>query len=178
MFYTSVWVGCDDPKPMEGLTGSAYPSKIFSDYMTKVHKGKAKKDFEMPDTVYQKDGDLFSKDIDDTLHETVLENLLKEQIKKAEKAVEDFEAFTITDGESAYLLDDKYQKVCAVVEKVDDSTEKAKFRQRVEDHYDVLLEEQKKWKDAMETYETQREQQRIAENEKAEKRSSTTASGI
>lgn len=168
-YTTSVWVGCDDPKPMEGLTGSAYPSKIFSDYMTKVHKGKEKKDFEMPDTVYRKDGDLFSKDIDDTLHETVLENLLKEQIKKAEKAVEDFEAFTITDGESAYLLDDKYQKVCVAVEKVDDSTEKAKFRQRVEDHYDVLLEEQKKWKDAMETYETQKEQQRLAENEKAEK---------
>lgn len=168
-YTTSVWVGCDDPKPMEDLTGSSYPSKIFADYMTKVHKGKIKKDFEMPDTVYQKDGDLFSKDIDDTLHETVLENLLKEQIKKAEKAVEDFEAFTITDGESAYLLDNKYQKVCAIVEKVDDSTEKAKFRQRVEDHYDVLLEEQKKWKDAMETYETQKEQQRIAENEKAEK---------
>lgn len=168
-YTTSVWVGCDDPKPMEGLTGSAYPSKIFSDYMTKVHKGKEKKDFEMPDTVYRKDGDLFSKDIDDTLHETVLENLLKEQIKKAEKAVEDFEAFTITDGESAYLLDDKYQKVCVAVEKVDDSTEKAKFRQRVEDHYDVLLEEQKKWKDVMETYETQKEQQRLAENEKAEK---------
>jgi penicillin-binding protein 1A len=168
-YTTSAWVGCDDPKPMEGLTGSAYPSKIFSDYMTKVHKGKEKKDFEMPDTVYRKDGDLFSKDIDDTLHETVLENLLKEQIKKAEKAVEDFEAFTITDGESAYLLDDKYQKVCVAVEKVDDSTEKAKFRQRVEDHYDVLLEEQKKWKDAMETYETQKEQQRLAENEKAEK---------
>lgn len=168
-YTTSVWVGCDDPKPMEDLTGSSYPSKIFSGYMTEVHKGKAKKDFEMPDTVYRKNGDLFSKDIDDTLHETVLENLLKQQIKKAEKAVEDFEAFTITDGESAYLLDDKYQKVCAVVEKVDDSTEKAKFRQRVEDHYDVLLEEQKKWKDAMETYETQKEQQRIAENEKAEK---------
>lgn len=168
-YTTSVWVGCDDPKPMEDLTGSSYPSKIFADYMTKVHKGKIKKDFEMPDTVYQKDGDLFSKDIDDTLHETVLENLLKEQIKRAEKAVEDFEAFTITDGESAYLLDDKYQKVCAIVEKVDDSAEKAKFRQRVEDHYDVLLEEQKKWKDAMETYETQKEQQRIAENEKAEK---------
>ena len=81
-YTTSVWVGCDDPKPMDNLTGSSYPSKIFSDYMTKVHKGKMKKDFKMPDTVYRKDGDLFSKDIDDTLHETVLENILKEQIKK------------------------------------------------------------------------------------------------
>ena len=154
---------------MDNLTGSSYPSKIFSDYMTKVHKGKMKKDFKMPDTVYRKDGDLFSKDIDDTLHETVLENILKEQIKKAEKAVEDFEAFTITDGESDYLLDDKYQNVCTAIEKVDDSTQKAKFRQRIENHYDDLLEEQKKWKDAMETYATQKEQQRIAENEKAEK---------
>lgn len=168
-YTTSVWVGCDDPNPMDNLTGSSYPSKIFSDYMTKVHKGKMKKDFKMPDTVYRKDGDLFSKDIDDTLHETVLENILKEQIKKAEKAVKDFEAFTITDGESAYLLDDKYQNVCTAIEKVDDSTQKAKFRQRIENHYDDLLEEQKKWKDAMETYATQKEQQRIAENEKAEK---------
>ena len=39
-YTTSVWVGCDDPKPMDNLTGSSYPSKIFSDYMTKVHKGK------------------------------------------------------------------------------------------------------------------------------------------
>ena len=99
----------------------------------------------------------------------MLENILKEQIKKAEKAVEDFEAFTITDGESAYLLDDKYQNVCTAIEKVDDSTQKAKFRQRIENHYDDLLEEEKKWKDAMETYATQKEQQRIAENEKAEK---------
>lgn len=114
-YTTSVWVGCDDSKPMDNLTGSSYPSKIFSDYMTKVHKGKIKKDFKMPNTVYRKDGDLFSKDIDDTLHETVLENILKEQIKKAENAVEDFEAFTITDGESAYLLDDKYQKVCTAI---------------------------------------------------------------
>ena len=94
--------------------------------MTKVHKDKIKKDFKMPNTVYRKDGDIFSKDIDDTLHETVLENILKEQIKKAENAVEDFEAFTITDGESAYLLDDKYQKVCTAIEKVDDSTQKSK----------------------------------------------------
>lgn len=57
-----------------------------------------KKDFKMPDTVYRKDGDLFSKDIDDTLHETVLENILKEQIKKAEKAVEDFEALQSRTG--------------------------------------------------------------------------------
>lgn len=168
-YTTSVWVGCDDPKPMEDLTGSSYPSKIFSEYMTQVHKGKSKKDFSMPDTVYRKDGDLFSKDIDETLHETVLENLLKEQIKKAEKAVREFEAFTISDGETAYLLDEKYQNVCNVIEKVDDSAEKAKLRQRVEDHYADLLEEQKKWKDAMETYATQKEQQRIADNEKAEK---------
>ena len=33
-YTTSVWVGCDDPKPMDNLTGSSYPSKIFSDYMT------------------------------------------------------------------------------------------------------------------------------------------------
>ena len=79
---------------MDNLTGSSYPSKIFSDYMTKVHKDKIKKDFKMPNTVYRKDGDIFSKDIDDTLHETVLENILKEQIKKAENAVEDFEAQT------------------------------------------------------------------------------------
>ena len=168
-YTTSVWVGCDDPKPMEDLTGSSYPSKIFSEYMTQIHKGKSKKDFSMPDTVYRKDGDLFSKDIDETLHETVLENLLKEQVKKAEKAVEEFESFTISDGETAYLLDSKYQKVCSVVEKVDDSTEKTKLRQRVEDHYDDLVKEQKKWKDAMETYATSLEQQRIADNEKAEK---------
>ena len=39
----------------------------------------------MPNTVYRKDGDLFSKDIDDTLHETVLENILKRANQESRK---------------------------------------------------------------------------------------------
>lgn len=38
-YTTSVWVGCDIPKAVEGLTGSAYPSRIWKDYMTKIHQG-------------------------------------------------------------------------------------------------------------------------------------------
>lgn len=38
-YTTSVWVGLDIPKPVEGLTGSSYPAQIWKDYMTKIHTG-------------------------------------------------------------------------------------------------------------------------------------------
>lgn len=36
-YTTSVWVGCDIPKTVDGLGGSTYPAQIWKDYMTKIH---------------------------------------------------------------------------------------------------------------------------------------------
>ena len=38
-YTTSVWVGCDMPKSVEGLKGASYPSAIWKDYMTYAHEG-------------------------------------------------------------------------------------------------------------------------------------------
>lgn len=37
-YTTSVWVGCDMPREVEGLTGSSYPGKIWHEYMESIHK--------------------------------------------------------------------------------------------------------------------------------------------
>jgi 1A family penicillin-binding protein len=44
-YTTSVWVGCDMPKEVEGLTGASYPGKIWHEYMEAIHKGLASADF-------------------------------------------------------------------------------------------------------------------------------------
>lgn len=38
-YTTSVWVGYDLPKTVEGLEGTTYPSYIWKDFMTYAHKG-------------------------------------------------------------------------------------------------------------------------------------------
>lgn len=44
-YTTSVWVGCDTPKPVENLKGSTYPGMIWNTFMTKIHEGFAPMDF-------------------------------------------------------------------------------------------------------------------------------------
>lgn len=44
-YTTSVWVGCDIPKAVEGLGGSTYPAQIWKDYMTTIHAGMTPMDF-------------------------------------------------------------------------------------------------------------------------------------
>lgn len=166
-YTTSIWVGCDQPKQIENLSGSSYPAKIFHDYMAQVHKGKVKQDFVKPDSIKVLNGELFSKDINESFKKTVLEKIEEEQIKKATKAVEKFEAFVITDVESAYQLDKKYNDVISKVENIDDAQAKAKLRKRVETHYDDLEKEKEKWEEALQTYEKQKEEKRIIQNEQA-----------
>lgn len=36
-YTTSVWVGYDMPRPVEGLKGATYPAMIWKDYMTTIH---------------------------------------------------------------------------------------------------------------------------------------------
>ncbi|MCI5480034.1 MAG: penicillin-binding protein [Lachnospiraceae bacterium] len=45
----AVWVGCDDPKKVSGLSGSSYPLTIYKSVMTELAKDPVKKEF----TVYQ-----------------------------------------------------------------------------------------------------------------------------
>ena len=44
-YTTSIWVGCDIPKTVDGLGGSTYPAQIWQDYMTKIHTGLSPMNF-------------------------------------------------------------------------------------------------------------------------------------
>lgn len=45
-YYTTVvWVGCDMPKSVEGLSGGSYPLDIWKKFMYEIHKGLALKEF-------------------------------------------------------------------------------------------------------------------------------------
>lgn len=48
-YTTSVWVGYDMPKPLEGLTGASYPGSIWHNYMERIHTKKMKDTFELYD---------------------------------------------------------------------------------------------------------------------------------
>lgn len=48
-YYTaSVWIGHDDPKPMN-FTGGSYPARLWKAIMQEIHKDLPTKDFERPD---------------------------------------------------------------------------------------------------------------------------------
>ena len=45
-YYTTVvWVGCDMPKSVEGLSGGSYPLDIWKSFMYEIHKGLNPKEF-------------------------------------------------------------------------------------------------------------------------------------
>ncbi len=45
-YYTTVvWVGCDTPATVEGLSGGSYPCSIWTQYMEAIHRGLELKDF-------------------------------------------------------------------------------------------------------------------------------------
>lgn len=44
-YTTSVWVGCDMPREVEGLTGSSYPGIIWQEFMESIHTGLTPIDF-------------------------------------------------------------------------------------------------------------------------------------
>lgn len=44
-YTTSVWVGYDLPKTLEGLSGASYPGTIWNTYMQKIHEGIEPQEF-------------------------------------------------------------------------------------------------------------------------------------
>lgn len=44
-YTTSVWVGYDMPRAMDGLTGSTYPGAIWKGFMEKIHEGLPSQEF-------------------------------------------------------------------------------------------------------------------------------------
>ncbi len=180
-YTTAVWVGCDTPETMQGMTGSSKPLEIWYDFMEKMHEKKKKKDFNIPDTialckvkkgVYSNTNKLkqldkneraytqrssgyeyYSKTLYMAEKEYNKETKLKEKINKAETAVAAFMGYTILTAENAINLEDNYQTVIDLIDAVGDSYSTAELSQKVKKRYDKLSAiVEESWKDAISEY--------------------------
>lgn len=188
-YTTAVWVGCDTPEMMPGMTGSSKPLEIWYDFMEKMHKKKKKKDFDIPDTIalckvkkglyvhtddlkqpdkserayIQRDSgyEYYSKTLYMAEKEYSKEAKLKEKMQTAEAAVEAFMNYTILTAENAVNLEDNYRTTVELIDAVGDSYRTAEFLQRVKQHYDKLaIIVKDNWKSAIsEYYKDQAEQE-------------------
>ena len=179
-YTTVVWVGCDQPRSIKGLTGSSYPAQIFTSFMLGISDHT--KDFAVPDTIYLSDGkshafkpsyctDYFINrpkiyDYQSELNEKRREEyLLQERIKKekriAETKVSDFEDYTIRNVEQAQSLDTIYQNVISIIEQIEDEKEQISFKERTVFQYNLLKKVvDGKWKNVIEEEETLRLQKK------------------
>lgn len=180
-YTTAVWVGCDTPEMMPGMTGSSKPLEIWYDFMENIHKKKKKKDFDIPDTIalckvkkgsYVNTDDLEQPDKNERAYtqrnsgyeyyskilyaaekEYSKEAKLNAKIQKAEAAVEAFINYTILTVEDAVKLDDNYQSTIELIDAVSDSYSTAELSQRVKQRYDKLSAiVEKDWKEAISEY--------------------------
>ena len=168
-YTTVVWTGCDTPKTVEGLTGSSYPADIFVSFMNKI--SDATQDFSIPDTVYLSDNngnttsvpsgndlyalrpkgyDYYSRLNDEKREAYLLKQRIEDEKQKAEKAVSDFEDFTIKNTAQAKDLDNQYANVLDVIDTIEDDTEQAPYLERAAYKYGLLKESvDNKWNDVI-----------------------------
>lgn len=172
-YTTSVWVGCDTPKSIEGLTGSSYPADIFVSFMNTITD--ASSDFTPPETVYlfNENGDTktlpsgndcyasrpsgydYGSSLNDERREEyLLEQRIEKEKESAEKKVSDFESFTIKNTSDAKKIDEKYNEVLNVISQIEDTAEQAPYKERAAYQYSLLQKAfDKEWKQAIEVEE-------------------------
>ena len=169
-YTTVVWTGCDTPKTIEGLTGSSYPAEIFCSFMDKITD--ASQDFSIPDTVYlaqydkgdttsilngndlytlrPKEYDYYSRLNDEKREAYLLQQRIEKEKQEAEKAVSDFEDFTIKNTAQAKNLENQYAGVLDVIDKIENDTEQAPYLERAAYKYGLLKESvENKWDDVI-----------------------------
>lgn len=187
-YTTAVWVGCDTPKEVDGLTGSSYSAEIFVSFMETVTD--ASEDFTAPETVYYESTSGETAEIQDGYDLYALrpsgfdlvsqlnrENreayLLKVRVKKekeeAEKKVSDFEDYEIKSVDEAKTLDTKYAKVLSVISSIEDESEQIPYKERAAYQYSLLKDVvENEWKDAIEEEEdAARKEKQLAMAKKA-----------
>lgn len=186
-YTTSVWIGYDTPRRMPGMYGGTYPLKIWSGFMDSVHKNKKKKNFDIPATIelrrmaggeytdssknisYSADKpyysqrpagyDYYSQQNADRKKQWEKDYKLESAKKAAEKAVAEFEKYTIKSAQDAINFETKYNDVLAVIAQIPDEYEQSSYKERAASKYKSLQEEALgKWQDAIKEYnETQRD---------------------
>ncbi len=159
-YYTcAVWVGCDTPESVSGLSGGKYPAAIWSAFMDAVHEGLDKKEFTAPDTVVLMNASGDTKTVDYTKDvyssrpsgwdyaSTRLLSMMEEREKEkerqavldaAQKAVREFEEWQIASYEDALELEARYNAVLEMIAAVDDAAEREALYDRAAYKYELL----------------------------------------
>lgn len=185
-YTTAVWAGCDKPRSVEGLKGASYPGKIWKDFMSDIHKDKAKVDFPIPDTVYlvnrsgiekkiSKTKDLWKSrpsgfDYESSLTRDMLlekqkERRIEKEEKAAEKKVSDFEDYEIKNSSEAKQFATYYQKVLDVIEEIEDESKQRSFKNRAAYKYELLSKEvMDKWNEVIKQEEENAQKKKDLEN--------------
>ena len=147
-YTTAVWVGFDTPKEIPNAAGGRYAVNIWSDVMTKLHKGLSAEDWDKPSTVVMKNVDKYGKITDnntgksDLFSQTLIDR--EEEAKKVKESeylkqyeeewlakdanrqqiatqlVESYEAVVIMSENDISLVDEAYKKAESAINIISD----------------------------------------------------------
>ena len=158
-YYTcTVWVGSDTYRTVRDLSGAGYPLEIWSSFMDGLHSGLEKKEFPVPGTVLLTNGtedrqvdytaDIYTSrpegwDYTSSILRTVVaerarQRRIKSEVKEAEQAVVEFEAYQIHDVEDADNFREAYQNVLSLIEAIEDTSLQEDLKERAENKYSVM----------------------------------------
>lgn len=185
-YTTAVFMGYDNPKPMEGVYGATYSGKIWHDVMTDIHSGLPMVDFDRPDTIYEAsyDGngrevsgdtgsrDLFSATAKERAAVARDEAISRKRYEAVKAEVDAYESWFINSAEDAESVENRYREILGKISRISDEELRNELLTRAARHNDALVEKLPEWADTVAEYEkTKAEEQekiKIAESEKAE----------
>lgn len=166
-YTTAVWVGYDIPR-VTNIYGNSYPGRIWNGFMSEIHKGKQKMEFEIPSGVKLYNINSSGSKIDIHSGKVNRKNLgrnidyfsiagikkaqviketeeAKESTYKVEKLVGAFEDYRIDSVMKAKGLEDKYKEVLDEIALIQDEYLQVAYKKRVAVKYFALQLEYKKW---------------------------------
>ena len=204
-YTTAVWVGYDSPRVMVGMYGGTVPAKIFSSYMESIDINKTNADFDKPNTIKLKEvsngkykgksikvkhktrwyfarengTDWYSVLNNEVYKDTQADLKLQNAINEATQALEVFENFYVDSIEDALSVDTQYANLISKIDKISDDYVAGGLRERAQARYETLSDiVETNWKDLIEEYNKEQEEQKKAEQEKNDEDSKNKASTL
>ena len=97
-YTTSVWVGCDMPKTMQGLSGNTYPLAIWKTYMDNIHKNFPIVEID-PYAQEEIENEIMETDV--TKENNIISNTTKEKTDSEDISSEETKEDTIQENENS-----------------------------------------------------------------------------
>ena len=88
-YTTAVWVGCDTPESVYGLTGSSYPGNIWKTYMSWAHEGLTAKEFELYSQPESSRNDVSANSVNESSEDTENKDTTEENTQDQEPNEDD-----------------------------------------------------------------------------------------